>query len=99
MNICQKNGNFLGQKWVSLALFSILSAQTIIIVHPSLGFIHLQEEKITVHNHNILVKKGGFLYYLMWLKRIEAGICGNRCAWAIKGTWPSLVTTPPPLQE
>ena len=30
-----KNGNILGQKWVSLALFSILSAQNIIIVHPT----------------------------------------------------------------
>ena len=29
--IFAKNGNFLGQKWVSLALFSILSAQNIII--------------------------------------------------------------------
>ena len=33
--IFAKNGNFLGQKWVSLALFSILSAQNIIIVHTS----------------------------------------------------------------
>ena len=33
--IFAKNGNFLGQKWVSLALFSILSAQNIIIVHPT----------------------------------------------------------------
>ena len=30
-----KNGFFLGQKWVNLALFSILSSQNIIIVHPS----------------------------------------------------------------
>ena len=33
--IFAKNGNFLGQKWVSLALFSILSAQNIISVHPT----------------------------------------------------------------
>ena len=30
-----KNGHFLGLKWVSLALFSIPSAQIIIFVHPS----------------------------------------------------------------
>ena len=30
-----KNGNILGQKWVSLALFSIQSAHNIIIFHPT----------------------------------------------------------------
>ena len=33
ISIFAKNGNFLGQKWFSLALFSILSAQNIIIAH------------------------------------------------------------------
>ena len=42
IQIFAKNGNFLSQKWVSLALFLILSAQTILIVLP-LGFIHPQE--------------------------------------------------------
>ena len=35
IQIFAKNGNSVGQKWVSLALFSILSAQNIIIVHPT----------------------------------------------------------------
>ena len=34
MNICQKWQNF-GPKWASLVLFSILSAQNTIIVHPT----------------------------------------------------------------
>ena len=34
INICQK-WQFLGQKWVSLALISILSAQNIIVAHPT----------------------------------------------------------------
>ena len=34
INICQK-WQFFGPKWVSMALFSILSAQNIIIVNPS----------------------------------------------------------------
>ena len=35
IEIFAKNGNFLGRKWVSPALFSILSAQNITIVHPT----------------------------------------------------------------
>ena len=47
---------------------------------------------MTPQNHNILVKKNLFLlYFLMRLMRIYAGICGNRCASANIGTWPSLV--------
>ena len=42
INRCQ-NGNFLGQKWVSLALFSILSAQNINIVHTT-------QHNTTLHN-------------------------------------------------
>ena len=63
ISIFAKNGNFLGQKWISLALFSILSALNIIIVHPSWFY------SSSVQNYNILVI---FFYYLMLLMRIDA---------------------------
>ena len=53
---------FLGQQRVSLALFSILSAQNIIFVHPT-WFYPFSGMKIRVQNHNILAKKLDFFYY------------------------------------
>ena len=68
ISIFAKNGNFLGQKWISLALFSILSALNIIIGHPSWFY------SSSVQNYNILVI---FFCYLMLLMRIDADADAN----------------------
>ena len=47
---------FLGQKWVSLALSSILSAKNIMIVHP-FWFYPSSGIEIRGQNHNLLERK------------------------------------------
>ena len=75
------------QKWVSLALFSILSAHNIINGHPS-WFYPSSGIKKTIQNHvNLVKKREKIVYYLMRLMCIDAGICGNRHASANIGTW------------
>ena len=61
--IFAKNGNFLGQKWVSLALFSILSAQNIIIVHTSWFYPSSGMKIKSPKSQNFGQEKMIFFYY------------------------------------
>ena len=67
-----KNGNFFGQKWVSLALFSILSAQNIIIVHPTWFYPSSGMKNKSPESQYFGQNKYIFVYYLMRSMRIDA---------------------------
>ena len=90
--IFAKNGNFLGQKWVSLALFSILSAQNIIIVHtswfyPSSGMKIKSPKSQNFGQENMI---------FFTIDAVYAHWCASdahRCASAKIGAWPALVQT------
>ena len=70
--IFAKNGNFLGQKWVSLALFSILSAQNIIIVHTSWFYPSSGMKIRSPKSQNFGQEKMIFFLLLMRFMRIDA---------------------------
>ena len=72
--IFAKNGNFLGQKWVSLALFSILSAQNIIIVHTSWFYPSSGMKIKSPKSQNFGQEKMIFFYY--W-----CGLCALMRIW------------------
>ena len=76
----------MGQKWVSLALFSILSAQNIIIAHPT-WFYPSSGMKKESRESQYFGKKNRLFLLLMRFMRIDA----HGCALANIGTWPTLV--------
>ena len=92
--IFAKNGNFLGQKWVSLALFSILSAQNIIIVHTSWFYPSSGMKIKSPKSQNFGLEKMIFFT----IDAVYAHWCASdahRCASAKIGAWPALFQTHP----
>ena len=88
--IFAKNGNFLGQKWVSLALFSILSAQNIIIVHTSWFYPSSGMKIKSPKSQNFGQEKMIFFT----IDAVYAHWCASdahRCASASIGAWPTLI--------
>ena len=82
-------GNYLGQKWVSLALFSILSAQNIIIVHPTWFYPSSgMKNKSPESQYSGKKKKFFLLLLLMRFRRIDAHLMRID---ANIGAWPTLI--------
>ena len=87
---------FFGDKnGLSLALFSILSAQNIIIVHPSWFYPSSGMKIKSPESQNFGHEKMIFVLLLMRFMRIDAHLMhidAHQCASAKIGTWPSLVS-------